>query len=254
MYSIAAPDGLTLAMPGRSGFLLAPVTNVGDVKYDLRKFTWIGSSASTNYILWLRKALGIHNLDELKRAKEPVIIGGSGAGTANSVVPDVLAKYDGLPFKIVRGYSGMSTIAIAMERGEADGLFASRASLRPDLITSGAFVPIFQTFESEPNLPSVGGFVTNPHEKALLNLLDAPLRVGLPMVAPPGLPDNITAILRKAYFEMVSSEAYRAEAAKRGFELGTPSMGDELAAYVAENVVSVAPDVLQEYQSYVGRN
>src|SRR5438477_9424537 len=39
LYGIARPDGLTLGMPGRTGFVLAPFVAARDVKYDLRKFT-----------------------------------------------------------------------------------------------------------------------------------------------------------------------------------------------------------------------
>ena len=46
LFSVARPDGLTLGMPGRSGFVLAPIISAADTKYDLRKFPWIGSSAS----------------------------------------------------------------------------------------------------------------------------------------------------------------------------------------------------------------
>jgi tripartite-type tricarboxylate transporter receptor subunit TctC len=68
LYNVARPDGLTLGMPGRSGFVLAPAIGAGDVKYDLRKLTWIGSSASTNYILWLRRGANIRSFDALKAA------------------------------------------------------------------------------------------------------------------------------------------------------------------------------------------
>src|SRR5262245_18049240 len=44
LYGVGKPDGLTLCMPGRSGFVLAPIISAADTKYDLRKFTWIGSS------------------------------------------------------------------------------------------------------------------------------------------------------------------------------------------------------------------
>src|SRR6266699_3118944 len=53
LYSVAKPDGLTLGMPGRTGFALAPVISAADTKYDLRKFTWIGSSASSNFGLFM---------------------------------------------------------------------------------------------------------------------------------------------------------------------------------------------------------
>ena len=55
LFSVARPDGLTLGMPGRSGFVLAPIISAADTKYDLRKFTWIGSSASSNFVMWMRK-------------------------------------------------------------------------------------------------------------------------------------------------------------------------------------------------------
>src|SRR5262249_60367141 len=50
LYSIARPDGLTLGMPGRSGFVLAPMISAADTKYDLRKFTWIGSPPGSNFV------------------------------------------------------------------------------------------------------------------------------------------------------------------------------------------------------------
>src|SRR5262249_5521916 len=55
LYSVAKTDGLTLGMPGRSGFVLAPIISAADTKYDLRKFTWIGSSASADFVLLMRR-------------------------------------------------------------------------------------------------------------------------------------------------------------------------------------------------------
>src|SRR5215217_7506177 len=97
LYAVAKPDGLTLGMPGRSGFVLAPIVGATDVKYDLRKFTWIGSSASSNFILWMRKQSNIKSFDDLKNANRQIMIAGSGS------IPEVLAKYEKLNLKVVRG-------------------------------------------------------------------------------------------------------------------------------------------------------
>jgi tripartite-type tricarboxylate transporter receptor subunit TctC len=253
LYSVAKPDGLTIGMPGRSGFVLAPVTSAGDVKYDLRKFTWIGSSASTNYILWLRRTANIRSFDELKAVKRQIVLGGSGAGTANSVVPEVLAKYEGFPFKVVRGYPGTNDSVLAMERGEVDGVFVHRASIRADLVSSGFAVPIFQTFAIEPDLPVLERFVTNPREIALLNLLNAPQRLGLAVIAPPGLPDDVTRTLRQSYLKMVASKDYQDDASKRGLDIGTPNTGEELAAYVATKLSSFPAETIKEYRDFVER-
>jgi len=253
LYNVARPDGLTLGMPGRSGFVLAPVIGAGDVKYDLRKFTWIGSSASTNYILWLRRGANIGSFDALKTVKRQIVLGGSGAGTANSVVPEVLAKYEGFPFKVVRGYPGTNDAVLAMERGEVDGVFMHRASMRADLITSGFAVPIFQTFAIEPDLPVLEQFVTNPKEVALLNLLNAPQRLGLAVIAPPALPADITGLLRAAYLTMVASKEYQEEAGRRGIDVGRPNTGAELAEYVASKLATFPPETIKEYRDYVER-
>jgi hypothetical protein len=251
LAGVAKADGLTLGMPGRSGFVLAPVISAGDVKYDLRKFTWIGSSASTNYVLWLRRTTNIRSLADLKAAQRPIVIGGSGAGTANSVVPEVLARYEGMPFKVVRGYPGTNQAVLAMERGEVDGVFLHRASMRPDIVESGLAVPIFQTFAIEPGLPVLERFVTNPREVALLTLINAPQRLGLPLIAPPGSPEDITRVLRQSYVRMVASKDYLDEAAKRAIDVGRPNTGEELTDYVSRNLTAFSPEAIREYRDYV---
>jgi tripartite-type tricarboxylate transporter receptor subunit TctC len=217
LSSVARPDGLTLGMPGRSGFVLAPIVGAADVKYDLRKFSWIGSSASSNYILWMGKQSNIRTVEELKGANRQIIIAGSGSTTANSIIPEVLARYEGFPIKVVRGYPGMNDAILAVERGEADGVLTQPASLRRDLVSSGAVVPIVQVFSVEPDLPLLDRYITKGRTRGLLELLNAPQHLGLALVAPPGMPDGIVKILRQSYLAMVASKDYQDEAIKRSF-------------------------------------
>jgi tripartite-type tricarboxylate transporter receptor subunit TctC len=253
LSSVAKPDGLTLGMPGRSGFVLAPIVGAADVKYDLRKFSWIGSSASSNYMLWMRKQSNIRTVEELKGAHRQIIIAGSGSTTANSIIPEVLARYEGFPIKVVRGYPGMNDAILAVERGEADGVLTQRASLRGDLVSSGAVVPIVQVFSVEPDLPSLDRYITKGRTRALLELLNAPQHLGLALVAPPGMPDSIVKTLRQSYLAMVASKDYQNEAIKRSFDVGKPNPGDEIADYVAKNLSNVPAAVIQDYREYVER-
>ena len=144
LYNIAKPDGLTIGIPGRGGYILAAITGDKSVKYDLSKFNYFGSSGANNYILWLRKGLNIRSVDELLKAKQPIVIGGLGATTATVIVPMILAKYKALPLRVVPGYPGTNETIVAIERGEIDGVFNVAASLPPDLMSSGAIVPILQ--------------------------------------------------------------------------------------------------------------
>jgi tripartite-type tricarboxylate transporter receptor subunit TctC len=251
LYSVAKPDGLTLGMPGRSGFALAPIISAADTRYDLRKFTWIGSSASSNFVLWMRRQAGIRSFDDLRNAKRPIIIASSGSTTANSIMPEVLARYEKLPLKVVRGYPGINDAVLAVERGEADGVLCQKASMRSDLIASGAVLPVFQVMPLEPGLALLDDLIADPKEKALLELLSAPQRLGLPVIGPPGLSSDVTATLRQAYLRMVASKDYLDEAIKRGLDIGRPNSGDELARYVATELTSFPPATVEEYRRYV---
>jgi tripartite-type tricarboxylate transporter receptor subunit TctC len=250
LHSVAAPDGLTLGVPGRTAFLLAPAVGNPNARYDLQKLTWIGSPASSNFILWLRKGAGISTLAELRNSTKTLVIGGSGGGNSDTVVPELLLKYENLPFKVIRGYPGTAEQALALARGEIDGMFTERASFRADPVASGLAVPILQTFPLEPGLPVLEEIAHHPMEKALFRLFGVPLRVGLALVAPPNLPADITRTLRAAYLQTVSSKEYVAEAGKRGFEVGRPNRGEEIADYIAKNLSNIPADVSEEFRSY----
>jgi hypothetical protein len=219
----------------------------------LRKFTWIGSSASSNFILWMRKQSNIKSFDDLKNANRQIIIAGSGSTTANSIIPEVLAKYEKLNIKVVRGYPGINDAVLAVERGEADGVLCQRASVRADLIASGAVVPVAQLFEIEQGLPILDRLVSDPKEKALLELLSAPQHLGLPVIAPPALPEDLTRTLRQSYLRMVGSKEYLDEAIKRGFDVGKPNTGEEITDYVSTKLTAFPSETIQEYRSYVER-
>ena len=197
LFGVAAPDGLTLGVPGRTA-------GNPNARYDLKKLTWIGSAASSNFILWLRRRVNVSTLDEMRASKKELVIGGSSGGNSDTVVPELLLKYERFPFKVVRGYPGTAEQALALQRGEIDGMFTERASFKSDPVASGLAVPILQTFPLEPGLPLLEDIASHPMEKALFKLFNIPLRVGLALVAPPDVPGDITRTLRAAYFAAVS--------------------------------------------------
>jgi tripartite-type tricarboxylate transporter receptor subunit TctC len=250
LFGVAAPDGLTLGVPGRTAFLLAPVTGNPNARYDLKKLTWIGSAASSNFILWLRRGVNVSTLEEMRASKKELVIGGSSGGNSDTVVPELLLKYERFPFKVVRGYPGTAEQALALQRGEIDGMFTERASFKSDPVASGLAVPILQSFPIEPGLPLLDDIASHPMEKALFKLFNIPLRVGLALVAPPDVPGDITRTLRAAYMAAVASKDYKEQASKRGFEVGAPNSGEEIADYIAKNLSNVPADVIGEFRSY----
>ena len=55
LHNSAAADGLTLGMPGRSGFLLSNVVPQKGINYDLSRFSYIGGAGSAANSLWVHR-------------------------------------------------------------------------------------------------------------------------------------------------------------------------------------------------------
>ncbi len=255
LYNVAAADGLTLAMPGRSAFLLSNVVPQKGINYDLSKFAYVGGAGSAVNALWLRRATGIASLADLKSRKQEIVIGALTARSENAIAPRVLAAYEGWPLKIVTGYAGFQEVLIAIERGEVDGLFTHEGSIqntRPDMIASGLLKPIVQSFQSLPNVPVLSEVMANPDAKALLGLVTTPSQIGLPLIAPPGTPAERLDILRQSYLRLMDDAEYRAEAERRGLPVGRAVAATELQALISRGLSSVPEPVVKAYLAFTG--
>jgi tripartite-type tricarboxylate transporter receptor subunit TctC len=251
----AAPDGLTLAMPGRSGFLLSNVVPQKVVSYDLTKFSYVGGAGSAVGALWLARRIGVNSVAELKAARTEIVIGGLSPRSENTIVPRALAAYERWPLKIVAGYAGFHEVLIAIERGEVDGLFSHEGSIansRPDMLASGFLKPIVQSFVYAPNVPVLADVVADANSRALLGLVTTPSHIGLPLVGPPGMAAERLDVLRKAYLRLMEDAEYRAEADKRGLPVGRAVSGAELAALIAQRLSGVPEPVVKAYMEFTG--
>src|SRR6266508_726466 len=90
LYNMAAADGLTLGMPGRSGFLLSNVVPQKGINYDLARLCYIGGAGSAANALWVHRRTGITSVADLKRARSPIVVGALNARSENAIAPRVL--------------------------------------------------------------------------------------------------------------------------------------------------------------------
>ena len=77
VYHLAKPDGLTMVMPLNS-LHLDQLVGRPEVKYDLRKFAYIGSQEKTPTMMYFRADSPIKSLGDIIQAKEPPKCGSSG--------------------------------------------------------------------------------------------------------------------------------------------------------------------------------
>ena len=255
LYNMAAADGLTLGMPGRSGFLLSNVVPQKGINYDLARFSYIGGAGSAANALWVHRRTGISSVADLKRARTPIVVGALNARSENAIAPRVLESYEGWPLKIVTGYPGFSEVLIALDRGEVDALFTHEGSIansRPDLISSGAVKPIVQSFDAMAGVPVLADVVVDANARALLGLVTTPSHIGLPLLGPPGIPSERLEILRRSYQHLMDDAEYRAEAERRGLPVGRAVSGAELQHLIAQKLSAVPERLVKEYMAIAG--
>ncbi|HEY9531061.1 MAG TPA: tripartite tricarboxylate transporter substrate-binding protein [Burkholderiales bacterium] len=250
VYNVAKPDGLTIGTFNRN-LPIAQLLKVEGVKFDMTKFAWIGSAASESTILAIRADLPYKNIEDLKKAKEPVVIGATGPGANTYDFPLLLKEMLGLNLKVVSGYSSSSDIMLAIERKEVDGRAGSFSSIRP-FIDRKLVIPVIRARAIEPgieNLPVDEKLAPNPRARAIMALRSAPEVIGRPYVMPPGTPAERVKTLQDAFAKAIKSPELVAEAKKAKSEL--EFVDGKQAVEVMKEVLDQPEDVVKEFGKYI---
>ena len=125
LANVAPKDGTALGML----LDLAAATQMLQpraVRYDLSKFSVIGSFVTDNPVMMVRADTGVRNFAEFK--SKPIIVGASGKGSQTYIHPALLKDVLGAQLKIVTGYRGSSDISLALERNEVQAQSATWVS------------------------------------------------------------------------------------------------------------------------------
>ena len=86
----------------------------------------------------------------------------------------------------------------------------------------------------EIEAPHALDLLKDPEKRAIMEIAQAGLGMGRPMLAPTGVDTGKVSILRKAVAATFADENYKAECAKARLNCASPSTGDELAALVQQ--------------------
>ena len=150
------------------------------------------------------------------------------------------AQFD-LKVKIIPGYKSQTEGFLGMERGENDGnaspFWSSLSSEFPQWIEEKKIRPLVYYGAlrvPEIEAPHALDLLKDPEKRAIMEIAQAGLGMGRPMLAPPGVDPGKVSILRKAVAATFADENYKAECAKARLNCASPSTGDELAALVQQ--------------------
>src|SRR6195256_5004624 len=119
MFSTAPRDGTAIALIQR-GMLLAKLTYPSSARFEIDKFRWLASLNSETAVTLAWNATSTHRSarDLLERE---LIVGGI-AGVDPETTPRLYNSLLGTKFKVVTGYNSTAEIALAIERGEVQGI------------------------------------------------------------------------------------------------------------------------------------
>ncbi len=249
VYSIAKPDGLTIGAPQR-GLPFAQLTKTEGVRFDLMKFSWIGSAASESAILCVRSDLPYKTFDDLLKIKDPIYLYAVGPSTTDYQFPTLLKEFVGLKVKLVI-YPSSSAGMLAVERKEVDGGVRSFTAFKP-FIERGLIRPLIRGRASEPgieHLPVDEDLAMDKKGKMIMAMRSAGDLIGRPYVTSPGTPAEIINILREAFVKVTKDPELIEESKKLMLTLEyTPP---EECLKVLKEIFSQPEDIVAEFGKYI---
>src|SRR5258705_9201720 len=239
----AAQDGSELAILPRDVAInqrLRPET----AKYDARRFNWIGTLATYPGVMFIAARTGVKTAENLRRIS--VVAGSWGPTSETFITPTLLNALADTRFKILTGYRGGPDVDLAVERGEADGRMASWTLLKTQraqwLRDRFVVIPFQAGVTSHPELadvPLIGTLAKTEEGRRIFEFQNSDAGIGWSVVAPPNVPPERVALLRRAFDAMAADPEFRADARKRGLDV-TPASGEALTRIVERTIATPA--------------
>jgi hypothetical protein len=119
LATIAPQDGTAIGMFPNT-LVAAQAVGTDGVQYDVNKFSWLGTMSTSPLTFTTWHTTGVRTIEDARRKE--LTVAASNKGAITYTFPRMLNEFLGLWLKIVSGYQGNSTMVIAMERGEVDGV------------------------------------------------------------------------------------------------------------------------------------
>ncbi|OGP67274.1 MAG: hypothetical protein A2170_07970 [Deltaproteobacteria bacterium RBG_13_53_10] len=249
IYNVAKPDGMTIATYNR-GLPFAQLTKAEGVRFDIKKYSWIGSVAVEPTAFFIRADLPYKTVDDLRRAKDPIPVASEGLGTTGHQFPLLLIEFAKLNLKIIVYPSGAAS-RLAIERKEADGRAGSYSSEKP-FVDRGVFRPMIRGRVSEPEidkLPVNEDLTNDPKGKIIMAMLASVDLIGRPFMAPPGTPAEVMKILRDAFAKATKDPELQAEAKK--FQMAVEYVPAEECMKTLDYLFNQPEDIVKEFSKYI---
>jgi len=239
--------------------LLQQSTNAA--RYDPRALNWIGNISKQQGACFTWHTSQIKTIDQAKN--RDVTVGSTSPLSNIGTLPNILNALIGTRFKVVVA----DNLRVALESGKVEGIcgmsYSTVNASAPEWINGNKLNFLAQTGLQKsvalPDVPMVSEFARNSTDRAVFQLLDYREIMGRPYAAPPGVPGDRVAALRRAFDDTMRDPDFRAEARRLNLEV-EPTDHKGIEAMIAgaysmpAEVVRRAWDLMHAAQRGAGPN
>jgi tripartite-type tricarboxylate transporter receptor subunit TctC len=239
LYTSVRPDGLTIGRMS-TPFVMQPMLGESGVLYDIDKVSYLGTSYSGGYHVFMtRREAGIDSLEKL-RAAAGTRIGSQSVGHLIYISGRMFAHLMGLKQpRFVTGYSSPE-LDVAIEQGEIDARSTVADSLlheKPQWVDKRLmdFHGIIEIPKGRKHthprfsvLPDIETFARSDMDRKLLAMYRTFVGSGNPFILPPGTPKDRVQLLQEAMRKTYRDPEFLKEYTKLTGLRAEPQMPEEL--------------------------
>ncbi|HXF76401.1 MAG TPA: tripartite tricarboxylate transporter substrate-binding protein [Methylomirabilota bacterium] len=250
MFNKAEPDGLTIGN-FNSGMVTQQALGSRGVRFDARKFGWIGAPGKGWPTCMVMGFTGLRTLEDVIQSGDKLKFGGTRAGASSDDLPKLMNALMGTHLQVISGYKGTGPIRVALQRREISALCSGWESMR---VTARAMlnaqgddklIPfVIHGHVEDPEVKDLPQFtqVIKGEEnvkafKAWANQYD----FQRPLMVPPKTPKERLQVLRTALQQTVADPEFLAEAKKTKLVIGKVT-GEDIERSVVE-MLSITPAI-----------
>jgi tripartite-type tricarboxylate transporter receptor subunit TctC len=256
IYNAAPQDGTYITTMLSSNAIEPAMGNPG-ARWDTFKLHWLGN-ATRDFGACI--ASGRSGFKSIKDAMDrEIVIGATGPSALTAQQPFAMIHLLGIKAKVILGYQGTREIWGTMEKGETDAACAFWASLalgpQSSQMKSGEFVPIVQ-FGSKPHpvfgdAPMIYDLAKDDFDRQVMRFVFGHAEISRPFAAPPGVPADRVAALRKAFWANITSDETKALAEKQNLIIDPMTAEETEAAF--RDILSMPADVVKRAGEVIRR-
>lgn len=259
IYSAAAKDGTVMGTV-LSGALFDPIrVEAAKRDYDPLQYNYIGNGNAEALTTVVRTASAVKSLADMFTTE--MIAGTPGGGSSVHESTLVTKNILGAKLKVVTGYPGVKEIALAMDRGEVDGMiglaFSTARTFFKNYITGAGGVKVIaqNNLGGHPELNKAGvplaiSAAKSEADRKALEVYQTQAVLVRVYIMPPGVPGDRVEAVRKAFMEAVRSPEFQAEIEKSGGE-AEPLAGAELTELV-KKLYATPPEIIDRIAKAIG--